>query len=69
MTSWEQLHREVLFDPKSSKIIWQPRIGCWYDDKHFYHQPFPEGYAELSKPDIFRKLNCSDRLYDYYNDC
>lgn len=69
MTHWEPLNREVLFDKNSRRIIWQPRIGCWYDDKLFYHQPFPEGFSGLSKPEIFRKLNCSDRLYDYYNDC
>lgn len=63
------LHEEVLFDKGSRRIIWQPRIDCWYDDKKFYGQPFPEGYQGLSKPELHRKLGCSARTYEYYNPC
>jgi len=50
------------------KIIWQPRIGCWYDDKRFAGIPLPEPYPGMTVPEIYRSLGVSARIYEY-NDC
>jgi len=64
-----QLHRDVLFEPGNRKVIWQPRIGCWYYDKQFAGDPLPKPYQDMSIPEIHRSLGCSARLYDQYNAC
>lgn len=64
-----QLHEDVVFGRSGGKIIWQPRIGCWYTDKKFAGQPLPAPYTDMELPDIFRSLGCSDRLYGQYNAC
>ena len=66
---WSKLNEDVIAGRSEGRILWQPRIGCWYDDKIFAGTPLPEEYEGLSLPDIFRKLNCSDRLYNWYNPC
>lgn len=64
-----QLHEDVVFGRSGGRIIWQPRIGCWYTDKQFAGEPLPAPYTGLALPEIFRKLGCSDRLYAQYNAC
>jgi hypothetical protein len=66
---WSILNESVIKRESGGKILWQPRIGCWYDDKIFDGIPLPQGYDGLSLPDIFRKLNVSDRLYNWFNPC
>lgn len=68
MTDLAKLHHDVVFGKSGGRIIWQPRIGCWYDDKVFSGQPLPEPYQGMSLPDIYRSLGCSARLYDF-NSC
>ena len=63
------LHRQVVFGQSGGRIIWQPRIGCWYTDKKFAGEALPEPYEGMSMPDIFRSLGCSSRLYGSYNRC
>ncbi len=63
-----KLHEDVCFGRAGGKVIWQPRILAWYDDKIFFKQPLPEKYQGLSRADIYRSLGCSDRLY-YFNEC
>lgn len=63
------LHRQVVFGQSGGRIIWQPRIGCWYTDKRFAGEPLPEPYDGMSIPDIFRSLGCSLRLYGWFNRC
>ena len=58
-----KLHHDVAFGRAEGRIIWQPRISCWYHDKQFAGEPFPKDYEGLTLPDIYRKLGCSDRLY------
>jgi hypothetical protein len=69
VTNWAQLHRDVLFGRSGGKIIWQPRIGCWYGDKKFAGEPLPPPYTGMSLPNVYRALGCSDRLYGAYNGC
>ena len=64
-----QLHEDVVFGRSGGKIIWQPRIGCWYTDKKFAGEELPAPYTDMELPDIFRALGCSDRLYGQYNAC
>ena len=64
-----QLHEDVIFGRSAGKIIWQPRIGCWYTDKQFAGEALPAPYTGMELPDIFRALGASDRLYNWYNPC
>jgi hypothetical protein len=65
MTSLSTLHRDVAFGRSNGKIIWQPRIQCWYSDKTFFGEPLPERYRGMSIPEIYRSLGCSARLYQF----
>lgn len=65
--SLAELHRQVLFGKSNGKIIWQPRIGCWYDDKIFNQEELPHPFTGLDLPGIYKKLGCSARIYDYNN--
>src|SRR5665647_3445259 len=67
-TNLWQLHLDVVKGKSNGKIIWQPRIGCWYDDRVFRGEAFPEPYTGKSLPDIYRELGCSNRNYDF-NSC
>ncbi|MCE5340001.1 MAG: hypothetical protein LLF92_02570 [Planctomycetaceae bacterium] len=63
--NWSKLHHDVVFGKAKGRIIWQPRIGCWYDDRQFTKTPLPQPYTGLSLHDLYRKLDCSARLYEY----
>lgn len=63
-----QFHIDALRGKTGGRIIWQPRIGCWYGDKKSAGQPLPERYEGMTLPDIYRDLHCSDRCYGFY-DC
>lgn len=63
-----KLHRDVTKGESGGMIIWQPRIQCWIDDKKFAGEPLPEPFEGMSKPEIYRELGCSARIYEY-NGC
>ncbi len=63
--NWPALHRQVVTGRSRGKIIWQPRIGCWYTDKQFAGEPFPAPYTGMDLWEIYRELDCSARLYQY----
>lgn len=63
--NFEQLHHDVVFGEAAGRIIWQPRIECWYDDKRFAGDPFPAEFEGLTRPEIYRKLGCSARIYSF----
>lgn len=65
MPDWSKLHHDVVFGKSDGKIIWQPRISCWYDDKIFAGQPFPQPYTNMTRLEIYRSLGCSARLYEF----
>ncbi len=67
-SNFATFHEDVVFGRSNRKIIWQPRILCWYDDKKFFGEGLPERYKDMDIYQIFRDLNCSARLYEY-NDC
>ena len=67
------LHRQVVFCQSNdgcpnNRIIWQPRILCWYTDKIWAGEALPAPYTGMTIPEIYRALDCSNRLYDF-NDC
>ncbi|MBN1901427.1 hypothetical protein JW926_08920 [Candidatus Sumerlaeota bacterium] len=68
LTNLEHLHLAVVRGKSRGKIIWQPRIGCWLQDKLFEQQKIPEPYQGMSLPEIYRSLGCSARIYEY-NEC
>lgn len=65
---WAELNEQVVFGRSGGKVIWQPRIGCWYTDKLFAGEALPPPYEGMSLFDIYRVLHCSARLYEF-NDC
>ena len=67
-THLSELHHQVAFGRAGGKIIWQPRIGCWYNDKLFAGEALPAPYEGMSRFEIYRSLGCSARLYEY-NSC
>jgi hypothetical protein len=66
--SLAQLHRDVVFGKAGGRIIWQPRILCWYDDRVFSGVGLPERYEGMDQHEIHRSLGCSARLYEF-NSC
>jgi hypothetical protein len=68
-TDWAQLHRDVVFGRAHGRVVWQPRIHCWYDDKQFAGEALPAPYAGMTIPEIHRALGCSARLYNWFNPC
>lgn len=63
-----KLHEDVVFKRANGKIIWQPRMDCWIDDKIFEKGELPGHYKGMKKSDIYRDLGCSARIYEY-NGC
>ena len=68
MSDFAQLHKDVVFGKSGGKIIWQPRILCWYSDKKFAKEPLPAPYEGMELFDIHRELDVSARLYTF-NSC
>lgn len=60
-----KLHEDVCFGRANGKVIWQPRIECWIADKMFEQGELPGRYKNMSKPEIYRDLGCSARIYEY----
>jgi len=58
-------HLDVVKGRSGGRIIWQPRILCWLDDKLRAGRPLPKRYASLPLPEIYRSLHCSNRIYDF----
>ncbi len=66
--NFPKLHTDVAFGKAGGKIIWQPRIGCWYDDKIFAGVGLPAPYTGMNIHQVYRELDCSARLYEF-NSC
>jgi len=64
-----QLHEDVCFGRSGGRIIWQPRIGCWFTDKQFEGQDLPAPFTGMDMLQIYRELGVSSRLYGSYNAC
>ncbi len=66
-TNLRQLHIDVTKKQANGKIIWQPRIGCWYDDRMAAGIPLPPRYQGKEPHEIYKDLECSARPYLEYN--
>lgn len=62
------LHVAVARGTANGRIIWQPRLGCWITDKRFAGVPLPDPFNDMTKPEMYRELGCSARIYEY-NQC
>lgn len=62
------LNREVIRGKSNGKIIWQPRIICWYGDRKFNNEALPYPFTGMDLPEIYRELGCSNRNYSF-NGC
>lgn len=65
MTDFYQFQTDVISGKAGGKILWQPRIGCWYDDKIYLGQELPAPFGGMELPEIYRELGCSNRIYEY----
>lgn len=64
------LNRDIIKGTAGNKVLWQPRICAWFDDKKFAGEALPEKYADCENAQqLYEKLGCSDRLYNYFNLC
>ncbi len=62
---FSRFHHDVAFGKAGGRIIWQPRIGCWYDDKIFAGEELPAPYTGMSPVEVYRALGVSARVYNY----
>jgi len=60
-----RLHLDVASGRAGGKIIWQPRILCWWSDKEFLGQKRPAPYDKMTYVQMYRHLQCSNRIYEY----
>jgi hypothetical protein len=64
-TDFPDLHRRVCFGRAGGRIIWQPRIGCWFTDKEFAGEPLPAPYTGMTIVEVYNALGVSARLYNF----
>lgn len=62
---FEALHLDVAFGRAGGRIIWQPRIECWFHDKRLAGEPLPAPYTGMSRPEVYRALGVSARIYAF----
>ena len=59
---------DVINKRAQGRILWQPRIGCWFEDKEFAKEELPGVFKGMSLVEVYKELGCSNRIYEY-NDC
>lgn len=65
---WE-LNRAIVRGEAGKKVLFQPRIECWYSDRVFRDGELKVGeYTGLSRHDLYCALDVSNRVYEY-NGC
>lgn len=60
MQDFAELHRQVAFGEAGGKIIWQPRIGCWFIDKLFDGETLPAPWEDVRLPPGYRDYTAED---------
>lgn len=63
-TDWEKVTYDVIDGRAGGRILFQPRILCWYSDKVFAGESLGE-FDGLRLSDIYRRLNLCNRIYEY----
>lgn len=61
----EQLNIAIYEGRAGKRVLWQPRINCWYDDKMFLKEKLPYGLDGMNKAQMYNKLGVSNRIYEY----
>lgn len=59
------LNRAIIRGESGGRVLWQPRIICWYGDREFSGTPLPAPYTGMSLRELYEALGCSNRIYDY----
>ena len=59
------LHRAILRGEAGKKVLFQPRIDCWYHDRIFRDKTLQPPYEGLSRHDLYCALDVSPRLYEF----
>ncbi len=59
------LNRAIIKGEAGGRVLWQPRIMCWYDDREFRKEPLPAPYTGMDIRQLYEALGCSNRIYDY----
>lgn len=62
------LNRAIIRGEAGKKVLFQPRIDCWYSDRIFRDGTLPGEYAGLSRHDLYCTLDVSPRVYEF-NGC
>ncbi len=64
-TDLTQLHLDVIRGCACGKVLWQPRIEAWLSERRRRGEPLPAEYERLSKPELYRRLGVSNRIYEF----
>ena len=62
------LNRDIIRGNAGGRVLFQPRIDCWYSDRIFRDGTLPPPYSGLSRHDLYCTLDVSPRVYEY-NGC
>lgn len=60
-----EFNRKVINRNANGKILWQPRIAAYFDDRDFNKIPYDEPYSKFNRYDVYRAIGCSDRSYQF----
>ncbi len=66
--SFLELNRDIIQGNAGGRVLWQPRIDCWYFDRIFSNGTLDGKYAGMSRLELYKELGCSSRVYEY-NGC
>ena len=62
---FDKLNVDIFAGKAGKRVLFQPRINCWYDDKKYLGQPLPGELEGCTPARMYRKLKVSNRIYDY----
>ena len=65
---FRSLNRAIIRGEAGKKVLFQPRIDCWYTDRMFRDGALPAPYDKLDRHDLYCTLAVSPRVYEY-NGC
>ena len=60
-----KLNVDIFKGKAGKKVLFQPRICCWYSDKEFLKQDLPGELKGMNVPQMYKSLDVSNRIYDY----
>ena len=63
-----RLNRDIIRGEARGRVIWQPRILCWYADKVYNGGQLPQPLTGMTQAQMYRRLGISNRIYEY-TDC